>query len=316
MTNAIANAAPGSFSVTASTGFISTAFELSASVDTPALVEAFSGSPQSAAAGMPFRAALTAKVTDAGGLPVAGITVTFTTPASGASAALSSATAVTNSVGEAHVLATANSIAGSYSATAAIDGVAPATFSLTNLQPAGVALAVDPPAPALGSPVAMTVTITPPTSTGSVTLYDGVTPLATQPLSSGTALFSTPLLPAGRHRLWARYSGDELNPASASSEVQLTVTAIGADTYSAYADVVGPSYGNNYRSLAVADFNADGKPDLAMGSNGYASIKIMLGKGDGTFEPPGASVAQGYSQELAAGDFDSDGKTHSVLSRM
>jgi hypothetical protein len=57
-------------------------------------------------------------------------------------------------------------------------------------------------------------------------------------------------------------------------------------------------------SPIVADFNGDGKPDLAGYSEG--SIEVLLGNGDGTFQPP-IGVASGTF--ATAGDFNGDGKT-------
>jgi hypothetical protein len=51
--------------------------------------------------------------------------------------------------------------------------------------------------------------------------------------------------------------------------------------------------------LAVADFNGDGKPDLAMG--GY----VFLGNGDGTFRM-GATLSE--NTQSTVGDFNGDGK--------
>ena len=36
-------------------------------------------------------------------------------------------------------------------------------------------------------------------------------------------------------------------------------------------------------SVAVGDFNGDGKPDLAVTNSGSASVSVLLGNGDGTF---------------------------------
>ena len=65
--------------------------------------------------------------------------------------------------------------------------------------------------------------------------------------------------------------------------------------------------------VAVGDFNGDGIPDLAMiiptsdGSNN--TIKILLGKGDGTFTPVAASPVVGsMAGSIAVGDFNGDGK--------
>ena len=57
----------------------------------------------------------------------------------------------------------------------------------------------------------------------------------------------------------------------------------------------------------TADFNHDGKPDLALASEGY--VEIYLGNGDGTFQNPVVySSDYVFPNELAAGDFNGDGK--------
>jgi hypothetical protein len=58
------------------------------------------------------------------------------------------------------------------------------------------------------------------------------------------------------------------------------------------------------KNLAVADFNGDGKLDLAIWSS--FSMVVMLGNGDGTFKPPIAANAQGGAPVV--GDFNGDGK--------
>src|ERR1019366_1603694 len=41
----------------------------------------------------------------------------------------------------------------------------------------------------------------------------------------------------------------------------------------------------NPTAVAVADLNGDGKPDLVMGCGSIAAVGVMLGNGDGTFQP-------------------------------
>src|SRR6202000_2510465 len=64
-------------------------------------------------------------------------------------------------------------------------------------------------------------------------------------------------------------------------------------------------------SLLVADFNADGIPDLALVDFNDQSMIIMLGKGDGTFTQKTVisnSVAGGASlNSVVIGDFNRDG---------
>jgi hypothetical protein len=70
-----------------------------------------------------------------------------------------------------------------------------------------------------------------------------------------------------------------------------------------YAAGPGPS------SVAVGDFNGDGKPDLAVTNSGYnSSIGVLLGNGDGTFQAAVSYAAGSAPRSMAVGDFNGDGK--------
>ncbi len=57
-----------------------------------------------------------------------------------------------------------------------------------------------------------------------------------------------------------------------------------------------------------ADFNRDGKTDLCAAASGTSTAWILLGNGDGTFQPPGQEVAVGNTPHgIAVLDADGDG---------
>ena len=73
------------------------------------------------------------------------------------------------------------------------------------------------------------------------------------------------------------------------------------------------SYGssNFATSVAVGDFDADGKIDLAVSSYGFGSngvVSIMLGKGDGTFFPSVDYSSAPSPFSIVKGDFNGDSK--------
>lgn len=70
-----------------------------------------------------------------------------------------------------------------------------------------------------------------------------------------------------------------------------------------------PSLGNNH---IAADLNGDALPDLA-GTSGN-SVAVMLNSGNGAFRSKLQYAAGGQTQDLAAGDFNSDGRTDLAVS--
>src|SRR5262245_21054648 len=67
--------------------------------------------------------------------------------------------------------------------------------------------------------------------------------------------------------------------------------------------------GTNPFSVAVGDFNLDGKPDLATANSADSTVTILLGDGMGGFTPAGSPVDVGTNPfSVAVGDFNLDGK--------
>ena len=63
-------------------------------------------------------------------------------------------------------------------------------------------------------------------------------------------------------------------------------------------------------SVAVGDFNGDGKPDLAVAHNSSNNVTVLLGNGSGGFTAaPGSPFPAGSGPDsVAVGDFNGDGK--------
>src|SRR3954468_4919868 len=70
--------------------------------------------------------------------------------------------------------------------------------------------------------------------------------------------------------------------------------------------------GANPQAVVTADFNNDGKLDLATSNydeaTGDGTVSVLLGNGGGSFQPAQTSATGPYPFSLAAGDFNADGK--------
>jgi len=95
----------------------------------------------------------------------------------------------------------------------------------------------------------------------------------------------------------------------------LFLTAVAPSAWAQYvynrADFVVASGGGD--DLAVADFNGDGIPDLAVVSNPCGgtcpgTLSILLGQPGGTFALRGTYVQNGVPTRVVVGDFNNDGK--------
>jgi hypothetical protein len=103
----------------------------------------------------------------------------------------------------------------------------PVSVTITQV-PTTLTLSPNPGTAALGSPVTLTTLVqyvagTSLHPTGTITIKDGSTTLATLSLEDGSASFTTSSLTAGTHSLTATYSGDA-NFVKSSSNATVTIT--------------------------------------------------------------------------------------------
>ncbi len=85
--------------------------------------------------------------------------------------------------------------------------------------------------------------------------------------------------------------------------------------------ITAASFVGGITAVAVGDLNGDGKPDLAVAAYGGSgtqqgildTVAILLGNGDGTFQPPTFYKSINNPYAIAVGDFNKDGKLDVVL---
>jgi hypothetical protein len=73
-----------------------------------------------------------------------------------------------------------------------------------------------------------------------------------------------------------------------------------------------PATGSIPVSSAVADFNGDGKLDLAVANYASNTVTILLGNGDGTLTAAASPATGSEPTSIAVGDFNGDGKADLV----
>jgi hypothetical protein len=106
------------------------------------------------------------------------------------------------------------------------------------------------------------------------------------------------------------------NPDGQSS-ASFSFTAKGISGLSFAPRVDLPTGGSNPISMALEDFNGDGKLDIAFSNEGSNTITVLLNNGDGTFKSPVTTTVDPGDGlnigEMVEGDFNEDGKPDLVV---
>jgi hypothetical protein len=147
--------------------------------------------------------------------------------------------------------------------------------------------------------------------------------LSTSVLCTAQAPFHGDFLPQssfGMYDTWGIATGDfngdgkldlaTTNPAESTVTIY---TGNGDGTFATGATYTLTGKRNNPIWVATADFNGDGSLDLVVTSFNFAdqnggTLSVLLGNGDGTFQPEVDYAAGNHPTTVIAGDFNGDGK--------
>ena len=93
---------------------------------------------------------------------------------------------------------------------------------------------------------------------------------------------------------------------STNANVQISSASLNAPTRS-FAGDVPYAVGSDPKSSAVSDFNGDGILDLVVANYSDNTVSVLLGNGDGTFQPKVTYAAGPWPLSVAVGDFTGNG---------
>jgi hypothetical protein len=108
------------------------------------------------------------------------------------------------------------------------------------------------------------------------------------------------------------FNGDGKPDLAVTNQFMNAVTVLLGDGAGGFTPASGSPFatGTSPASVAVGDFNGDGKPDLAIANSADGTVTVLSGNGSGGFTPAtGSPFTTGTSPaSLAVGDFNGDGR--------
>jgi FG-GAP-like repeat/Bacterial Ig-like domain (group 2)/FG-GAP repeat len=221
--------------------------------------------------------------------------VTWATSNTAVATISSSGLVTTVAQGSVTVSATSGSVTGSTSLT-----VGPANL---------VSITVSPSNPSISAGQSQQFTATGSYTDGSSQSLTNVT------WSSGTSSVATVNGTGLATGVAAGTSIIEAASGSVNGSTMLTVTAAVPPAVNYVLGQTFSSGGLNPQGLVVADFNGDGKRDIAVSNENSNTITVFLNDGTGNFGSPVTTTVQGttWIGALAVGDFNEDGKQDLAL---
>lgn len=113
------------------------------------------------------------------------------------------------------------------------------------------------------------------------------------------------------------FNGDGIPDLASANWTGNSVTVLLGNSSGGFTEAAGSPFpvGTNPASIAVGDFNKDGKPDLAIANYGSNNVTVLLGNGSGWFTAAAGSpfAAGANPASVAVGDFGGDGRQDLAL---
>ncbi len=101
------------------------------------------------------------------------------------------------------------------------------------------------------------------------------------------------------------------DPSTANNSA-VAQTTVDFSPFLGFAAQVTYAAGTNPRGIVAADLNGDGRRDLVL-TNLNGEVSVLLGNGNGTFQPRTAYAANAQPEHVAVGDLSADGKLDVVV---